>query len=359
MAFQRTEASIRGIMNSGVNVVGADIMLGMLVDLVKDIQDYNENNLDVKDNVTFAKNISALMDYLMKLYQDNEQALKDLHKMMLEKLNSLGDEVMKAEKELEATIKAIDDNETVNEKLKEKLQELQQSRGHLLDLKKNYEELKVAIAELSDEKLDRLADEKNKLEEELKDRKARKQKLELELSQHWANLEELEKDYSKATEENNELSNRIAALNDDLHNKEEEKKQLNKRIQEIVHSIEKLREWINGFEEQNKERLSSYENLKKKEELFTEAWNALSNQDLVKEHLLNNSIYNDESQSIEFDPASFHEEVVQPIITPEKLNTFEEIDKSFADMNSFISGMLDIYRKRLDLVLTKAESLTK
>ena len=181
MSFERTRGCIENL--SGQEKIALDEMLDMLVCVTQDVLAYN-NEADVRDlsvsnQSLLLKKEYNLMQMLVLIDRENRSGLAEFGKGIQERYRNYIAEIEQIEAELLEKIALAEEKEA---ELKSRNDKLVEERGHLLTVEEECEKLHKQIETLSDTCLDKLAEEKLQLEEELKQREEKRIELEAELT---------------------------------------------------------------------------------------------------------------------------------------------------------------------------------
>lgn len=181
MSFERTRGCIENL--SGQEKIALDEMLDMLVCVTQDVLAYN-NEADVRDlpvsnQSLLLKKEYNLMQMLVLIDRENQSGLEEFGKGIQERYRNYIAEIEQTEAELAEKIALAEEKEA---ELKSRNDKLMEERGHLLTVEEECETLHKQIETLSDTYLDKLAEEKVQLEEELKQREEKRIELEAELT---------------------------------------------------------------------------------------------------------------------------------------------------------------------------------
>ena len=211
MSFESTSTSIKNL--SGRDKITLDLLFEMMVCVAQDIQKYNNvtdlSVTPVGDQSVLLKNACNVMQLALSAYTKNKEGMSEYSSSIQERFAIVADDMKKALSEAEELKKRIEDGEAKERELETKRDELELSRGHLLKVGEECDDLQRQIDILSDSALDKKAEEKKKLD--------------AELSQRTIKADNLDKDIGKLRTGNEALKN---SINGQMLNYELDKEQV-------------------------------------------------------------------------------------------------------------------------------------
>ena len=181
MSFEQTSSYIENL--SGQEKITLDEMLDLLLCVTQDVLVHNKDadvrDLPVSNQLLLMKKEYSLIQMLVLVDRENRCGVAEFGKGFQERYQNYIEEIEQMESELLEKITFAEEKEA---ELQRKNDKLMEERGHLLTVEEDCEKLHKQIEKLSDSYLDKLAEEKVKLEEELKQREEKRDELQAELT---------------------------------------------------------------------------------------------------------------------------------------------------------------------------------
>ena len=250
MAFEKTEGSIVALRNKPS--VSVNEMLGLVVCAVRDCFNKNRVNdvahMSVADPRQMVLSLNAIASMLLQAANENANAFTELKDSMRQNIEATISELSEVGNEYDRTSKDIKEMVDEEKKLEQKKAELEAETREYARIKKECDKLRDDIAALSDADIDEIKAERDKLAEELTERRNRKNHLDGEVSQLQTSLKETDGAVRAAEALRADIKNRIVSS-------EQEKKRLEDVIAKLKTDLDEAEKWIREFPEIHKTML--------------------------------------------------------------------------------------------------------
>lgn len=350
MRFERTKGSL---VNLASGEISADALLDMLVRTTQDVYEANHitraSALNVTDQKALLMNLYNLSTTVLTIFQTNQDAVSQFPGFIQNKIRGSMEALSEKEQILADINEEIRREEANQNRLTEACQETEKRRSHLLTVKEDCVSLQRRIDELNDARLDEMAKEKQKLEEERKLRETRAQSL----SQQKAELQaELEAAQNRVRSVQDQICTRQKELEEQVAAERQAQTDLTEiktQIEEISVNLEQLQTQLQEIPKRNTQMMEAYREAKTKLTMLRNAINAARNDMLLPGNLLSDGKNGGAFQI--FENADL--EVAQREITD-----WDELIQWFEDMEQRVSSLLEVYRSAVAAMVAKAETLT-
>ncbi|HCS73580.1 MAG TPA: hypothetical protein DIW17_06880 [Clostridiales bacterium] len=351
MSFERTKGSMASLSNQ--TEISFDSMLDMLVCVSQDVFEHNGVNdardIPVGDQTLLLRKEYSLVRMLLFSYESNKNALSEFG-------SSLRERYIQAVRELEnvlvdiSSIKVdVEKEENKRNELSRKQKELNYERGHLLHVKEDCDELQRQIDILNDPELDAMAEAKEKMQNELAERKAKHQELSEQQAEIQKSIDELNACLQNLNDTISEYQNAAKALKEDEDSKLREKNGLEQGIENIKRKLNEYQRWIEEFPELNKSINDSYAEMKARYTMIFNAFNSVKSDNFIKETLFavpgtSNALSTDNYPDLN--------------VVNNKISNMDGLITWFETIGSRIEGLISLYERMLAAMVGQSENIT-
>lgn len=350
MRFERTKGSL---VNLASGEISADALLDMLVRTTQDVYEANHitraSALNVADQKSLLMNLYNLSTTMLTIFQANQDAISQFPGFIQSKIRTSMEALSEKEGILADIMGEIKLEEENQEKLRAVHQEIEKRRGHLLSVKEDCISIQQRIDELSDVRLDEMAEEKKKLEAELSVRESkarelaeRKTQLREALEQAQARVDAVQ-DQVKAVQR--DLTERDAAEQQAQMQLEEMKA----RIEEITVNLAQIQTQLQEIPERNTRMLEDYQEAKAKQMMIRNAVNSARNDMLLPGNLFAADKNRGGLLVLENSDLA---------IVQREFEDWNELIQWFENVDQRVNDLLEVYRSTMATMVEKAETLT-
>lgn len=351
MSFIRTGRNISAVPETGYT---AEQFLGILLDLVRDV--YEEAGvkkasvLPVDDKKKLLTTMHSLSKILVDMYASNQDGIGEfVDEDFREEISQRANALMVQEATLASVAAEIAAEEEKQIRLNAILEEVTSRRGHLLTVKEECDAIQQRIDQLNDTALDEMA--------------AKKVILEAELAQRTARAEELAADQAQLQSETEALEERLTALNTSLEavreqhealkaeeaSATEEKARLEESIEAVRVQLEEAKQRIGDLPAISERINTEYQEIQMQMTVMLNALNSAKSDAFLTENL-----YALPGSSNAFTVENYPDLA----IAGKKINSWNELEAWFAELEERIDGLLEVLRTMLSVLVKKAESIT-
>lgn len=341
MSFKRTNNSIQSL--SSHDIITLDLLFDMMICVSKDIVEHNNttgiSKIPAGNKRNLLLSVSNVMRMVMQAYENNKDGTLELEISTQRRLEKLINDVNNIIPEIEKTNKKLEEEKLKEEDLTAKQAELQISRGHLLTLQEKCEELQRQIDILSDSELDKKAEEKRVLENDLSQRKTEDNKLNKEISKLQEVIRSQKESIQMAQTEKQKL--------------EEDKETLIANNKELKQEIEKLKSELIEYKaliENNSATKIELDEQKAKITVIINAINSTISDDFLCKTLF---LTNGATDNL------CVKECPDYSIANTNFENIQELKQWFDEMDKRINGLIEVSEAVLKKIVEQSDELTK
>lgn len=350
MSFERTKGSITNL--SG-RKISADDLLDMLVCVTRDV--YEENHvtsptaLQVVDQGVLLKKMYNLIKMVLAIYDGNQDGIVQFSERIRGEYTRSIENIAVYETVISGLLEEMEHEEEKRNALQVLHADVEERRGHLLTVKEECNVLQRRIDELNDSRLDEMAARKETLEAELASHSARAQELNSEQAALQADLDAAEERVATLVGAIAGLREQLSGLQSEESSAREEKNHLEQSIDYVKARLEEARQQIGNLPILSKKIQDEYQEIQIQLTVMLNAFNSAKSDAFLAENL-----FALPGSSKVFTVDSYPDLA----ICGKRINNWAELENWFAELEQRISGLLEVLRSMLAVLVDKSESIT-
>lgn len=350
MSFERTKGSITSL--SGGNI-SADDLLDMLVCVTRDVYDANKVTnpaaLRVNDQTVLLKKMYNLIKMILVIYNGSKEGISQFSQKIRSDYAQAIESLTANEAMLSDIEERISREEQTRAALREMLEDVEVSRGHLQAVKEECDAIQTKIDRLSDPALDKMAAKKSAMEAELLKRQAQaaaltkdQAKLQNDLDKVNAHVAELETALTALREQH-------AAVQAEALTLTEEKNRLEASITTLRAQVEEAKQRLGDLPALRDQVDEEHQQIQMQMTVMLNALNSAKHDAFLTENL-----YALPGSSKAFTVENYPDLA----IAGKKINNWDELDAWFGELEARIGGLLEVLRQMLEVLVKTSESIT-
>ena len=351
MSFERTAGSIANL--SGVEKIGLDSMLEMIVCVIQDVREHNGvvnlQELGVSEPDLFIKKAYNLMQALLPICKGNQEGLSELSSIWQERYKQAVADLDDIMLEFSGVAADMEKTEALHLELEKKQIMLREEKAHLINVVGECEKFREEIAALSDVKLEEMAAEREQLEEVVRIRREKKEEIVKGKEALQKELNTVESEFGNLNTSVESMKKTIASLIEQKDIASKEAHIFEKEIEALKKKLEDYKVWTTKFPEMRDVINEQIAELDSRYAILVNVWNSAKSDDFLMETLY--KIPNSETKLVIGSYPDLN-------VAGGKLSDVTELTSWFEGIHGRINGLLALHEQMIKCLATQAEQIT-